>query len=62
MDHQGFEFSVVQGLSRNLWRWYLTINGAWISGEAKTQEAAVAKAKEAIDHAISLGTGANIPE
>ena len=62
MEHRGFEFSVVQALGRNLWRWYLTINDAWLSGEAQTQQAAVAEAQKAIDRAISLGASANIPE
>jgi len=62
MEHRGFEFSVVQALGRNLWRWYLTINGAWLSGEAQTQQAAVAEAQKAIDRAITLGASANIPE
>jgi hypothetical protein len=62
MEHRGFEFSVVQALGRNLWRWYLTINDAWLSGEAQTQQAAVAEAQKAIDRAITLGASANIPE
>ncbi len=62
MEHRGFEFSVVQALGRNLWRWYLTINDAWLSGEAETQQAAVAEAQKAIDRAITLGASANIPE
>jgi hypothetical protein len=55
MEHRGFEFSVVQALGRNLWRWYLTINDAWLSGEAQTQQAAVAEAQKAIDRAINAG-------
>ena len=62
MEHRGVEFSVVQALSRKLWRWYLTINDAWLSGEAETQQAAVAEAQKAIDRAIALGTTANIPK
>ena len=62
MEHRGFEFSVVQALGRNLGRWYLTINDAWLSGEAQTQQAAVAEAQKAIDRAITLGTSANIPK
>jgi hypothetical protein len=62
MEHRGIEFSVVQALSRNLWRWYLTINDAWLSGEAETQQAAVAEAQKAIDRAITLGASANIPK
>ena len=62
MEHRGFEFSVVQALGRNLWRWYLTINDAWLSGEAETQQAAVAEAQKAIDRAITLGASANTPK
>ena len=62
MEHRGFEFSVVQALGRNLWRWYLTINDAWLSGEAQTQQAAVAEAQKAIDRAITLGASANTPK
>jgi hypothetical protein len=57
MEHRGFQFSVVQGLGHNLWRWYLTVNGVWLSGEAETERVAVAEAQKAIDHAISTGAG-----
>jgi len=56
MEYRGVEFSVVQGLGRNLWRWYLMFNGVWLSGEAETQSAAVREAQQAIDHAISGDT------
>lgn len=46
MEYRGVEFSVAQGLGRKLWRWYLTINGVWLSGEAETQFAAVAEARK----------------
>jgi hypothetical protein len=55
MDYRGVELSVVQGLGRDLWRWYLTINGVWLSGEPETQFAAVVEAQKAIDLAISRG-------
>ena len=62
MEHRGVEFSVVQGLGRNLWRWYLTVDGVWLSGEADTQPAAIAQAQGAIDRAISLGPAGNRPK
>ena len=43
MEYRGVEFSVVLGLGRKLWRWYATVNGVWLSGEASTQCAAVEK-------------------
>jgi len=55
MEYRGIEFSVVQGLGRKLWRWYLMLNGVWLSGEAETQLAAVRGAQQAIDQAISGG-------
>jgi len=55
MEYRGVEFTVVQGLGRKLWRWYLMFNGVWLSGEAETQSAAVTEAQDAIDRAISRG-------
>jgi len=55
MEYRGIEFSVVQGLGRKLWRWYMVLNGVWQSGEAETQFAAVAEARKAIDQALGGG-------
>lgn len=52
MEYRGVEFSVVQGLGRNLWRWYANVNGVWISGEAKTEFAAAVDARKAIDRVL----------
>lgn len=52
MEYRGVEFTVVQVLRRNLWRWYATVNGVWLSGEAETQFAAVAEAQRVIDQTL----------
>jgi hypothetical protein len=52
MEYRGVEFTVVQVLRRNLWRWYATVNGVSLSGEAETQFAAVAEARKAINQAL----------
>lgn len=53
MEYRGFEFSVVQGLGRNFWRWYANVNGIWISGDARTEVAAAVEARKAIDRVLS---------
>jgi hypothetical protein len=52
MEYRGVEFTVVQVLRRNGWRWYATVNGVCLSGEAETQFAAVAEVREVIDQAL----------
>lgn len=59
MEYRGFQYSVVQGLGHKRWRWYLTVSGAWLSGETETQKAAMAEAQRAIDRAISSGASSN---
>ena len=52
MEYRGVEYTVVQVLRTNRWRWYATANGARLSGEPETQYAAVVEARKAIDQAV----------
>ena len=52
MEYRGVEYTVVQVLITNRWRWYATVNGARLSGEAETQFAAIAEARKATDQAM----------
>jgi hypothetical protein len=54
MQYQGFSFNVVQGLGRNFWRWFATIDGLELSGDAATQAEAISDAQQAIDRVIKL--------
>jgi hypothetical protein len=35
MQHRGFGFNVVQGLGHDFWRWFATIDGLELSGDAQ---------------------------
>jgi hypothetical protein len=50
MRYRGVEFSVVQGIERHLWKW--TVSGTKISGQSRTRDDAIDKAKKAIARAI----------
>jgi hypothetical protein len=53
MQHRGFSFNVVQGLGHDFWRWFATIDGLELSGDASTQGEATSDAQEAIDRAVN---------
>ena len=54
MEYRGFSFNVVQGLGRDFWRWFATIKGIELSGDAATEAEAISEAQQAIDRAIKL--------
>jgi len=54
MQYRGFSFNVVQGFGRKFWRWFATIKGIELSGDAATEAEATSEAQQAIDRAIKL--------
>ena len=53
LKHRGLEYTVVQGLGRQLWKWGLVFEGTAITGQAATKAEAVAEAERAIDRALA---------
>ncbi len=53
MKCRGIEYTVVQGLGRQLWKWSLSVADVVIRGQAATKSEAVAEAKRAIDRALA---------
>ena len=52
LKHRGLEYSVVQGLGRQLWKWGFVLQGTAVTGQAATKAEAVAEAERAIDRAL----------
>ena len=53
MKHRDVEFTVVQGLGRQLWKWSVELNGVVRQGQAATKSGAVAEAERSIDRALA---------
>jgi hypothetical protein len=53
LKHRDIEFSIVQGLGRQLWQWSLIIKGLTLNGQAATKSEAIAEAERAIDRSLS---------
>jgi len=53
MKYRDFEYTVVQGLGRQLWKWSVSVADVVIMGRAATKSEAVAEAERAIDRALS---------
>ena len=53
MKYRDAEYTVVQGLGRQLWKWGLAIEGRALTGQAATKAEAVAEAERAIDKALA---------
>ena len=45
LKHRGLEYSVVQGLGRQLWKWGFVLEGTAVTGQAATKAEAVAEAE-----------------
>jgi len=53
MEHQGVEYSIVQGVERGKWMWSLSLDtNVKSSGQADNKLAAVIAAERAIDRAL----------
>jgi hypothetical protein len=52
MKYRDVEYTVVQGLGRQLWKWGLAIDGRAFTGQAATKTEAAAEAERAINRAL----------
>ena len=53
MKYRDVEYSVVQGITRQLWKWSFSIDQSIKSGHAATKAEAVKGAERAIDRALA---------
>ena len=53
MKHRDVEFTVVQGLGRQVWRWTFAVYGNAVSGQSATKPDAIQNAERAIDRALA---------
>jgi hypothetical protein len=51
MEYHGFEYTVLQGIERGVWKWSASIEGVTVMGQVGTRSAAVTAAQKAIDRA-----------
>jgi thymidine phosphorylase len=54
MEYRDIEYTVVQGIGRDLWKWSASVADVVITGQAHSKSAAVAEAEKAIDRALAL--------
>jgi len=54
MRYRDIEYTVVQGLGRQLRKWRFALETKAVTGKAATRAEAVAKAERAIDRALAL--------
>jgi hypothetical protein len=54
MEHRGVEYTIVQGIQRDLWKWSASLAGVVVTGQAHSRSAAVMTVKIAIDRALDL--------
>ena len=52
LKYRDVEYTVVQGLGRQLWKWGFVSQGTAVTGQAATKAEAVAEAERAIDRAL----------
>jgi len=45
MEYRGIEYSVVQGIRRNLWKWSASVANAVITGQSHSKSEAVVEAE-----------------
>jgi len=53
MKHRDVEFTVIQGLGRQLWKWSVWLGHFHLQGQAATKAEAFAEAERAIDRALA---------
>jgi hypothetical protein len=53
MEYRGIEYSVVQGIRRNLWKWSASVASVVITGQSHSKSDAVVEAEKAIDRALA---------
>ena len=53
LKYRDVEYTVVQGIERQLWKWGFALEGKAVTGQAVTKAEAVAEAERAIDRALA---------
>ena len=53
MEYRGIEYSVVQGIRWDLWKWSASVANVVITGQSHSKSEAVADAEKAIDRALA---------
>ena len=53
MEYHGTTYNVVQSIERRVWKWSVAVEGMVLTGQERTQAAAVAAAEKAIDRALA---------
>ncbi|MBR1157439.1 hypothetical protein [Bradyrhizobium sp. JYMT SZCCT0428] len=53
MKYRDVEFTIVQGLGRQLWKWSASLRGTEMRGQAATKAEAVSEAERSIDRALA---------
>jgi hypothetical protein len=53
MRYRDVEYTIVQGIGRQLWKWGLVLEGKALTGQAATKAEAAADAERAIDRALA---------
>jgi hypothetical protein len=61
MEYRGIEYSVVQGIGRNLWKWSASVANVVIAGKAHSKSTAMVEAEKAIDRALASKKARLIP-
>jgi hypothetical protein len=52
LKYRDVEYTVVQGIERQLWKWSFSFEGIFLRGQAATKAEAVAEAERTIDKAL----------
>jgi hypothetical protein len=60
MKYRDFEYTVIQGIERGVWKWSTLVDDMMIRGQAAINLDAVAAAEKAIDRALALNKGRRI--
>ena len=53
MEYQDIEYTVVQGIRRNLWKWSASVANVVITRQSYSKSEAVVEAEKAIDRALA---------
>jgi hypothetical protein len=53
LKYRDIEYTVIQGIERQLWKWSFSFEGIFLRGQAGTKAEAVREAERAIDRAVT---------
>ena len=53
MRYRDFDYTVVQGIERQLWKWSISVRGVDRTGQAATKPEAIKAAERAIDQTLA---------